>query len=321
VLSGHVDTVPAGAQPWSRDPFGGEVEGNRLYGRGSNDMKGGVATNLFVVRALADLDIRLAGDVVFESVVDEEFGGVNGTIAGRLAGFNADAAVISEPSFLRVCPAQRAGRIAHITLTEGAAGVLGGFTGGAINPLTRLLEKLPEFSAKRRASAPNHPLYASLADRVPVSVMKVTTGPWGSSEPMTIPSECRVELYWQGMPGEKLEQIDREFIEWLDAAGIERSAVEFPIRWLPGSAISASEPLVQELRSCAQTVLGTDPPIEGIEAPCDMFAFHHFGIPAVHWGGRGGNTHNPDEYVEIDSLLSAAETLLLFVCRWCGVEN
>ena len=94
VLSGHVDTVPIGAEPWTRRPFGGEIEGNRLYGRGSNDMKAGVATNLFVIEALRELDIRLNGDLVFESVVDEEFGGCNGTLAGRLMGFNGDAAII-----------------------------------------------------------------------------------------------------------------------------------------------------------------------------------------------------------------------------------
>src|SRR5574337_1804375 len=116
VLSGHIDTVPRGTQPWTHDPFGGEVDGNRLYGRGSNDMKGGVAANLFVVEALRELGVELRGALVFETVVDEEFGGVNGTLAGRLRGYNADAAVISEPSFLRICPAQRGGRTAHITL-------------------------------------------------------------------------------------------------------------------------------------------------------------------------------------------------------------
>ena len=68
VLSGHVDTVPVGTQPWTRDPFGGEVEGNRLYGRGSNDMKAGVAINLFIMEAVEKLGLRLAGDLVYESV-------------------------------------------------------------------------------------------------------------------------------------------------------------------------------------------------------------------------------------------------------------
>ena len=62
----------------------------------------------------------------------------------------------------------------------------------------------------------------------------------------------------------------------------------------------------------------TQPSIAGIEGPCDMYAFHQFGIPTVLWGPRGSNTHMPDEYVEIDSLVESAKALLAFVCSWCG---
>src|SRR5579872_645814 len=123
VLTGHIDTVPRGTQPWTRDAFGGEVEGNKLYGRGSNDMKGGVGTSLFVLEAIEKLGIQLKGDLIIETVSDEEFGGVNGTLAGRVRGYNADAAIITEPSFLRICPAQRGGRTVHIKLSS-TGGVL-----------------------------------------------------------------------------------------------------------------------------------------------------------------------------------------------------
>ena len=328
VLSGHIDTVPRGTQPWTRDAFGGEVEANRLYGRGSNDMKGGVGTNLFVVEALRDLGIELAGDLVFETVVDEEFGGVNGTLAGRLKGFSADAAIISEPSFLRVCPAQRGGRTAHIRLSA-SGGVLteGAFPVGVIDQLHHLLHNLRSFAELRRSRASVHELYADSADPVPVSVTKVFTGPWGTTEPITIPETCLIEIYWQLMPGEKQEDVEREFFAWLDsvvAAAPElfptRPQVDFPVRWLPGSFILKSEPLVRELAACATKVLGKEPLIQGIEGPCDMYVFHQaFGIPAVLWGARGGNTHAADEYLEIDSVVRAAQTLLIFVCQWCGV--
>ena len=97
--------------------------------------------------------------------------------------------------------------------------------------------------------------------------------------------------------------------------------VEFPIRWLPGSAIEVSEALVKELSACATQVLPEPPPVVGIEGPCDMFAFHQFKIPAVLWGVSGGNTHAADEYVDLDSAVAAAKALLLFECRWCGVEE
>ncbi len=330
LLSGHIDTVPGGTQPWTRRPFGGEVEGNRIYGRGSNDMKAGVGTNLFAVEAIESLGLRLRGDLVFETVVDEEFGGVNGTLAGRLKGFNADAAVISEPSFLRICPAQRGGRTVHITF-RASGGVLteGEFPAGVVDQLTYFLGKIPSFAEQRREKARVHELYSHHADPVPVSITKVFTSPWGTTEPITVPEICKVEMYWQLMPGERQEEVDRGFWEWLSritgaAPRLFPAApeVEFPIRWLPGSAILKSEPLVRELGACASKVLGAEPPIVGIEGPCDMYVFHQaFGIPAVLWGGRGGNTHGADEYVEIDSVVAAAKALLLLICRWCGVAK
>ena len=329
VLSGHIDTVPRGTQPWTRDPFSGAVDGNRLYGRGSNDMKAGVATNLFVAEALAELGLELAGDVLFETVVDEEFGGVNGTLAGRLRGFNADACVLSEPSFLRVVPAQRGGRTAHVTF-RAQGGLLNQArpSAGVIRQLTEFLSAVPAFSDVRKRTAPRHPLYAHNPDPVPVTVTKVFTAPWGMTEPMTVPDSAKVEIFWQMMPGETQAETDRQFLDWL-ASTVNGAPevfaappdVNFPIRWLPGSAIEKSEPLVAELAACAAQVLGAEPPVEGIEGHCDMFVFHEFGIPAVLWGARGGNTHAADEYVEIDSLVAAAKTLLLFTARWCGART
>jgi acetylornithine deacetylase len=329
ILSGHIDTVPGGTQPWTRDPFSGHVDGNRLYGRGSNDMKAGVAVNLWVMEAVSELGFKLAGDLTFETVVDEEFGGVNGTLAGRLRGYHADAAVLSEPSSLRICAAQRGGRIAHLTFT-GSGGILGDgrFPAGAIQQVTHFLNQVPKFAEQRRATAPVHPLYAGHCDPVPVSVTKIWTAPWGYGEPITPPEECRIEFYWQAMPGEAEEKVKREFLDWMDAVVLEapglfatRPGVEFPIRWLPGSAIDAKHPLVSELSAAAAPVLGREPAVVGIEGPCDMYMFHQFGIPAVLWGPSGGNTHAADEWVDLDSVMAAAESLLAFVCRWCGVAD
>jgi len=136
-------------------------------------------------------------------------------------------------------------------------------------------------------------------------------------------------MYWQTMPGEEQAEIEHHFFEWLDSITASapdlfptKPQVEFPIRWLPGSSILKSDPLVRELSACGSRVLGKEPPVVGIEGPCDMYMFHQgFGIPAVLWGARGGNTHAADEYVEIDSVIAATKALLLFVCRWCGIAD
>lgn len=328
VLSGHIDTVPVGSHPWTRDPFGGTVEGNRLYGRGANDMKCGIATNLFVAEALHETGVTLSGDLVFESVVDEEFGGVNGTLAGRLMGFNADAAVLSEPSFLRICPAQRGGRTVHVIFNAPTQGILNGPGAGVIQQLRVFLDAVDLFAQRRRTSARVPALYGHLANAVPATITRVHTAPWGTSEPTNVPGQCQVEFFFEAMPGESREDLDAEFFTWIKGvvnANREiftvEPRVEFPIRWLPGSAISPEEAVVRELRCAAVEAGGFEPLVQGIEGPCDMFVFHEFGIPAVLWGACGGDTHNPDEYVEIDSLMQAARVLLAFVCRWCGVSR
>lgn len=327
ILSGHIDTVPRGTLPWTRDPFSGHIENGRLYGRGSNDMKAGIATSLFVAQALDELGVRLGGDLTIESVVDEEFGGVNGTLAGRVRGYLADAAIVTEPSFLRVCLAQRGGRTVHVTFRAPSEGILAdGMEAGVSDQLAWFLAKVQEFAALRRASAPRHFAYAHMRNPVPVSVMKISTGPWGTREPMATANCCQVELLWQSMPGENLAQIDAEFDAWFNQTIAARPdlfpeppEVVRPIRWLPGSSISPDEALVKELSECAAAVTGQAPVVAGIEGPCDMYVFHQaYGIPAVLWGAKGSNTHLADEYVEIESVVESAKALLLFVHRWCG---
>jgi len=329
LLSGHIDTVPIGTQPWTRQPLGAQVEGNRIYGRGSNDMKAGIAANLFVLECVQELGLKLRGDLTFESVIDEEFGGCNGTLAGRVRGYNADAVILAEPSSLRICAAQRGGRTAQITF-HSSGGVLqdGAFPSGVVPQLTQFLSRVPEFAAQRSRSVPVHKLYATHSDPVPVSVTKVFTAPWGYGEPITIPESGQIELYWQLMPGEQQAEVEQEFFDWLrrvveEAPGVFPAMpdVSMPIRWLPGSAIDASHSLVQELSTCAQAVLGEPPVVTGIEGPCDLFVFHQaFNMPGVLWGPRGGNVHAADEYVEIDSLVAASKALLLFVATWCGID-
>ncbi|MGI8784480.1 MAG: M20/M25/M40 family metallo-hydrolase [Acidobacteriota bacterium] len=330
LLSGHVDTVPIGSEPWIRDPFGAIVEGNRLYGLGSNDMKGGIGAILVTLEVLKEAGVRLRGDLLVETVVDEEFGGVNGTLAARLRGHNADAAIVCEPSQQAICPAQMGGRTAHITLRSHPGGILseGAQPVRVTEQLHYVLGQVEEFARRRRASAPVHALYAGSSDPVPVWVTKVFSGGWGTKEPITVPASCKIELYWQLMPGEKKEEIDREFFQWFDEIVSARPElfpvkpeVSFPIAWLPGSSIDGRHELVVGLSETFQEVTGVEPPIRGIGGPCDMFVFHqHFNTPAVLFGPRGGNTHAPDEWVDLNSALTTVEVLARFVCRWCGVN-
>ena len=88
----------------------GTVEDGKLYGRGSNDMKGGIAAYLMAARCVRELGLELKGDLILETVVDEEFGGANGTLACRLRGYNADLAILPEPNNMLISTAHRGGQ-------------------------------------------------------------------------------------------------------------------------------------------------------------------------------------------------------------------
>ena len=96
ILNGHIDVVsPEPVSAWTHDPWGAEIVGDRMYGRGAFDMKSGVGLNLFLARVLNDLGIRLAGDLIIHSVIEEECTG-NGALSASLRD-HADAALVTEP--------------------------------------------------------------------------------------------------------------------------------------------------------------------------------------------------------------------------------
>lgn len=331
LLSGHIDTVPRGSAPWKEDPFGGVVKRDKLYGLGAWDMKGGIGAIMIVLKILKELDIHLQGDLIFESVVDEEFGGVNGTIAGRLHGHNTDGAIITEPTDLSICPATCGGRMAHITL-EGRGGIMGkahSESGSVTDQLSYFLEKIREFAQLRKERTKIPDIYQEYDNPIPVWITKINMGGWGFKEPLTKPENCTIELYWQSMPGEKKEDIDEEFFRWFEEVihskpelFVQEPRVEFPMRWLPGAKINRNHPLVSTLKVCAEKITTKDVSVIGKPSPSDLWVLpDYFNIPAIHFGAGGANAHLPDEYVKVNDLLTLTKSLLLFIIRWCGLAE
>ncbi len=335
LLTGHCDTVPQGEGAWTKPPFGGEIHDGRLYGLGSLDMKGPVAAILVLYKALAESGIALRGALSFESVVDEEFGGVNGTIAGRLHDGPMDAAVIVEGTNLQIYPAARGLLISNLTLrsapvqypaiesTEPSQG-----RGDAIEQITVLLSHLDELRARRRLH-PIPALYGSYPDPVPVEITKVYAGGWGSRVPVTIPPEGRIEIVVEALPGEERAGVLEDQEGWLARVVAENRAafatppeVGFHIRWMPPTAMDPAHPLVPTLAASVESVTGTRPPILGAPYGCDLFALQQdFKMPAVVFGPGGANAHAADEFVELDTVFTFWESLLCFVLDWCGTAD
>ncbi len=328
LLSGHIDTVPPNRHGWSVDPFGAEVKDGKLYGRGAWDMKSGLAAQAGAIAALGLAGKRLRGNLLFESVVDEEWAGGGGTLAARLSGFTADACVISEGTGLEVVRATRGGAFIDICCRAGDPANYFSrdeVTSPAI-ALGRLLGWIDEWRLRRK-SIDRGDAYREFPDPAPLQVLAVESNRFESDVPWSVPLEAKVKLYLQFLPHEDVEA---------ELATIERSFAQFcssdPFfkthrpEWtyivnpsLHGHELDKNHPWTQTLHSAAVAVLQRQVPISAAEYPCDAFLIQNeFNIPTLVFGPAGAGAHNADEHVVIDTVIQTAEVLLAAAIDWCG---
>ena len=166
-------------------------------------------------------------------------------------------------------------------------------------------------------------------DPAPVMLPKLQAGEFSYRIPMQIPRECKIEVYWQTMPGETQGDIEREFLEFLyerkNANPRLRNVEirhEFSHRWIPGTQIPRNHALVRTVEQAAASVLGEAPVVTGAPFPCDMFLFHQYGFGSgVILGPDGANAHAADEYVCVEGLVKLAKIAALSAAAWCGTED
>ena len=324
ILSGHIDTVPAGdVSDWSDSPTSGRVQDGRLHGRGAYDMKAGVAANFAVLALLQDLGIELDGDLTVESVVDEEFAGGHGTIAARLRHGSADAVLIPEPSNLTIYRAHRGLRTARMTI-RGTGGVT--FAGDTLRPpvheLPALIHAIQEFGKLRNRCQSIPEAYADSPEPAGWMITKVRANDWGDAVRLAVPDRAEVELFWETMPGETQEQVERQFEEWLEGVrkktGMDVSH-EYRLRWMAGYQLAPNHPFVLTAEEHATAVRGEQRKATGAPFPCDLFLFEKLGTPAgVILGPSGNNAHAADEWVDLESTLETVRTYARIVCDWCN---
>ena len=257
LLSGHVDTVPPGHEAWTGSPFSGAIRRGRLYGRGSWDMKGGLAAQAAVAMALRKAGLRLGGDLLVESVVDEEFGGGGGTLAGRLRGTRADACAIAEPTNETVLRASRGGHFFDIVCRAGDPGAY--FSKEEVVspavPMGRLLGWIDSWTAKRRQVDPGS-TYRDFADAAPVQVLAFEANRFDPDVPWSVPLEARVRVYFQFLPHEdvsaRVAEIEGSLVEF--ARERTRSSGTILSRWDGSSThlsrATSSRPITRGRAAC-----------------------------------------------------------------------
>jgi acetylornithine deacetylase len=327
LFSTHIDTVPAGsAESWQHGaPFGGEIVDGRLYGRGSYDTKCALASHLMSIKCLQALGIELAGDVIVESVVDEEYGGSHGVLAARLRGHQADIAFNSEPTHLVVCPAHRGGREAFVRMHGDAGMAFGGeqLTDPVVG-IARAIVAMNDFDAARNRVSPP-PLYEH-APGLPLYLNQIGGGGTTYAEAIGTPEETHVHFWAEVYPGTTDDEFDSGLMEAitheLDAhpeTSGQRPVLDRTIRFLPGSSMPLDHPALPVLKDAFAGVSGRAFELRGAPFACDAYVFNlHSSTPAIILGPGGGAAHAPDEYVLVEDLVDLARICARFVWRWAG---
>jgi acetylornithine deacetylase len=330
LLSGHIDTVPTRPNPWRESPWSGTIRGGRLHGRGSWDMKSGLVAQFAVAMALRKAGVRLKGDLLCESVIDEEFGGGGGTLAGRLRGDNADACAIAEGTNHEVVRATRGGYVFDVVCQAGDP--MAYFSKEEVVspaiPMGRVLGWIDGW-VRSRKTVDRKKTYAHFPDPAPVQVLALESNRFDSDVPLSVPLEARVRVYFQFLPHENVPRVVRAIEASLRAfCRADPFFKAHPVRAEPlftppllGHEVPANHPWTRCLHGAAESVLGDEARLSASEWPCDAFLpQRYFGIPTLLFGPRGAGSHNANEYVEVPSVLRTAEVYLAAALEWCGTR-
>jgi acetylornithine deacetylase len=323
LLNGHTDVIPVG-EGWRDDPWSATVRDGRIYGRGSADMKSGVASHIVAVELIKATGLTLKGDVLINVVVDEEVSG-HGTLDTVIRGYRADAGISGETSDLAVQPAC-IGRIwFEIAIAGKAAGVQKRYQGiSGIDLGNKIVKAVQDLEARRVATV-LHPLYPNALDSLPCMIGAFSAGNYPSS----FPDSCLLKGSIGTVPGEDHEGVKQSLVDQVARAAASDPWMKDhpPVVRFVGYDARASEirrdhPVVQTLINSYREVVGRDPEVSGRQGAADTRFLNEYGdTPTVIFGpGSTSVMHATDEYVSIDDYVTAIKVLALSICDWCGTE-
>jgi succinyl-diaminopimelate desuccinylase len=334
-FNGHIDVVEAG-HGWSVDPFAGVVRDGRLYGRGACDMKGGLAAAVVALETIRAAGIRFDGALEVSGTVDEESGGYAGVAylarQGRFSRPQVDHVIIPEPLAVdRICLGHRGvwwaeietlGRVAHGSmpfLGQCAIRHMGAF----LNRIERHL--LPRLATKQTAM----PVVPPDARRSTLNVNALHGGQaedHGGLPSPVVPDSCRMTIDRRFPIEEDLAEVKAEVVAILEQLRHDRPDFRYRIRdvmeVLPCQT-DPGAPVVRAVALAIERVMGRRPQMVCSPGTYDqkhVLRIGHLDDCIAYGPGRLELAHQPDEYVEIDDLVSSAKVMAAAALRLLGVQ-
>jgi acetylornithine deacetylase len=307
MLNGHLDTV--GVADYAGDPFDPKIENGRIHGRGSGDMKAGVAAMMVAAGRVADAG--LAGDVLVACVADEECGSLGSEEVARA--FRPDAVIITEPTALDITVTHKGfawfdvtveGRSAHGSEPENGV--------DAIVKAGHFLVALDAYDQRLRR-APAYPLLGT--GSVHASLIS------GGQEMSSYPASCTVRLERRTLPGETPQAVAGDLQAIID--DLARNDLQFRAKIEPGLARDPlKDPgrsgIVDIVQAAAAARLGRSPALTGASGWGDGAVFNALGVPSIQFGHIGEGFHSATEWADIASVEALADILADVARRFCA---
>ncbi len=315
LFNGHYDVVPVGdASAWPYPPFSAEVVDGKLYGRGSTDMKAGIAACIAAVSALQRSGLDLDGRILMHLVADEEALGTHGTRYLVDAGYckGVTEALIGEPTAMHLVPAER-GAVWLRVQTEGVS-AHGSTPQLGTNAIEHMADVIRELQGMR---------FKKLHEMLGAPTINIGTIRGGSKVNM-VPDFCEIEIDRRTIPGEDNDEIIAEFEAALD--NLRSRAGDVKVNVVMDDFAEASQtPEGTELVGLldeARTAFGIEGSEVGYAGATDgRFLINQGNIPSIVFGpGDPLLAHTVGEYVEIDQLVDATRAYAYAFARFLGVR-
>ncbi|KAH7245814.1 tryptophan synthase beta subunit-like PLP-dependent enzyme [Fusarium tricinctum] len=307
MLNGHIDTVTL--MGYVEDPLSGKISDGRLYGRGSADMKGGVAAAMIALANAKGLGLR--GDVIFAGVADEESLS-KGTEDILRAGWKADAAIVSEPTNLEINHAHKG--YCHLEIEVHGLAAHGSRADLGIDAIVNAGHFLVEFgryTKKLQEGPSNETLGTGTAHASVIS---------GGEEASSYPGQCTIIAERRTVPGETNATVQREFDDII--AKVSKEVPNFKaeakiIFSRPPQFTAPDHPFTQLVSSIVTKAIGQEATVSGAPFWTDCALLAEKGIVPLLWGPKGEGLHSKEEWVDVRSVEQVAKGLTNIAAEFC----
>lgn len=340
IFNGHIDTVNSTDLKWNIvEPFKPKMIDGKIYGLGSSDMKGGLAAAIFALKTIVDLNISIKGKVILESVVDEEFGGGNGTLACVKKGYEGDFAVIMEPTALNIC-------VSNVSSMAMDVEIIGDFGMDYLesknnkikNPIfiaAQLIYALKKLESHLNCYKEKYEVYKQIDNPMRFLFSDIGAGKVDPCSPLRMPSRCLIRVYLMNYPDIFKEDFISTIYKFLKKfpdlnSGLKDGLITLKPastaggqqRFIEGGNFDLNKEInkrfVDSIIQNAMDFCGKKLNISAMLGGTDFFAFSNYSsTPVVVLGPGGGNCHGPDEYVNFKDLIDLSKIYAGIIYDYC----